>query len=422
MKKYGIYVLLLVCLFIGPIYKYVKADEFQFSVHAEPSVVDAAGETVKLKFMVSAGNNVITNCKFKVSVPSGVAFVEDESPNGWNIDKGTNGYLLDSSDGVTQGVIMNSVYKVNSNSTITVSGIECGNVDKDEVYPIDEEIKVDVKIADTVNIKVDGVAVSGKITNPLAASKNDFVLSVVSGDASVQSNVKVEIADTTSGTKQLCSGDTCKEVTVNFSSENFCGSAECLAFKPSVGDNVQINVYVGSTLNKSFYVIKELTQTETLDASLKYLKVWGHEIKLVEGQTIYPLDVPANVSDYTVVAELSDPDNFIWDDEDNPSKYNFKTDTINLIIRPKDTEAVGAKEVVYVVVINQDGGTNSGQPSSSAPSSSSSNRPASSSPISNNNVSNPQTSGISQFVIAIILFVSLLATLSLYKKNMEEYK
>lgn len=423
MKKFGIYGLFLVSLLFGAFYKNVYADEFKFSVHAEPSVVDAAGSQVKLKFIVSAGETVITSCKFKVSAPAGVTFVEDESPNGWNIDTGTKGYLLDSSDGVKEGVIMNSIYKVNSNSTITVSDIECGSVENDAVYPYEGEIKVDVKIADTVNIKVDGVAVSGKITNPLAASKTDFVLSVVSGDESVQSNVKVEIADTASGTKELCSGAECKEITVNFSSDNFCGSVECLAFKPSVGDNIQINVYVGSTLNKSFYVIKELTETETLDASLKYLKVWGHEIALVEGQTIYPLKVPANVSDYTVVAELSDPSNFVWDDEDNPSKYNFKTDTINLIIRPKNTEAVGAKEVVYVVVIEQDGesssnnqssGTVSGGNSSSANNNNNNN--------SNNNVSNPQTGGILQFIIAIILFVSLLATLTLYKKNMEEYK
>jgi len=411
MKKCKFYILFMICVILYPFGHDVNASEFSFSVHAEPAVVDASGEQTKLKFMVSTGSeeDVITSCQFKVSAGSGVRFIEDESPNGWNVDKGTNGYLVDSGDGVSEGVIMNAIYEVYSNTTITVTDVECGNVDKDIVYTVDEAISVDVKIADTVNIKVDGVTVTGKITNPLAAMKQSFVLAVTSADISVQGNVRVEIADTATGTKQLCTGDTCKEVTVNFSSENFCGSAECVAFKPSVGDNIQLNVYIGSTLNKSFYVIRELTNTEVLDASLKKLKVWGIDIELEEGKTFYTIKVPASTTDYSVVAELSDPNNFVWDDEDNPSKYNFKTDTINLIIRPKNTEAIGAKEVVYVVAIEQDGSSSSSKPIN--PSSSSSNP-----------ISNPQTSGISQFIVAIVLFGSLSLALTFYKKNMEEYK
>lgn len=430
MKKYGLWIFIMICfVIVGVGHERVNADEFSFSVHAEPSVVDATGENVKIKFMVDAGNNTITNCEFKVSAPSGVQFVEDESPNGWNIDTGANGYLLDSSDGVSQGVIMNSIYKVNSDSTITISNVKCGNAEKDEMYNLDKDITVDVKIADVVNIKVDGVVVGGGVANPLASSKNSFVLSVTSADTSIQGNVKVELADTVTGTKQICLGDECKEITVNFSNDNFCDSVNCKDLKPQLGDNIQVNVYVGSTLDKSFYVIREIgEEVKPVNPTLKYLKVWGYEIELVEGQTVYPLNVPANVTDYSVVAELSDPDNFLWDEEDNPSKYNFKTDTINLRLIPKDYEALGAREEMYVVVITQDGDGNTTPPpssSSSTPSNSSSNKPASSSSnnnSNNNNVTNPQTSGISQFIVAIILFVSLGSVLSLYKKYMEEYR
>lgn len=431
MKKYGFYIILVMCLlFVGISYSEVMAqeDDFEFSVYAEPSVVGKKGDTVKLKFMISTKKDVITNCKFNVNAPSGVVFVEDESLNGWFIDK-QNGYFLESTDGVSEGIIMNSIYEVHSDATITVSNIACGNIDPDNnidvEYKIENPISVNLKVSDMI-VKVDGIVVGGDVTSPLAATKTDFMLAVTSADSNIQSNVKVELADTATGSKQICLGDECKEITVNFSSENFCNSENCKNLKPQLGDHIQVNVYTGTTLNKSFYVIREIgDEVKPVNPTLKYLKVWGYEIELKEGQTVYPLNVPANVTDYTVVAELSDPDNFEWHDEDKPSKYNFKTDTINLRLVPKNYEALGAREEVYVVVITQDGEEKpSSAPSSS--SSSSNNNPANSSSSNNNNndsnISNPQTSGISQFIIAIILFVSLGVVLNLYKKYMEEYR
>jgi len=425
MKSIKLYFLFVLCLVFIPCRSVYAADDFKFSVYPEPAVVDASGGQTKLKFMVDTGsssNEVITNCQFNVSEDSGVKLVNNEPSNGWNLTTGTKGYVLDNVDGVSSGVIMNAVYEVYSTSTITISNVECGNSETDKVFTVSEDIKVDVKIADTLNIKVDGVAVSGKITI-LNSNKSEFVLSVVAADVSAQSGIKVEIADTASGTLPLCTGDACKDVTADFISGNFCVSEECLAVKSQIGDNVQLNVYTGSDLNKSFYVIREQSQATVLDATLSYLKVWGVEVELKEGQTVYSISVPANVTDYTVQAELSDPNNFEWDKEDNPSKYNFKTDTINLILRPKDTQALGAKEAVYVINIEQDGDSSSSSSNDNSQPSSSSNKPSSSSNSSSNNAtSNPQTSGISQFVIAIILFVSLFITLNFYKKNMEEYK
>jgi len=428
MKKNVLYILLLLCLFLGPIDANVSAEEFSFNVYAEPSIVEAPGDNVKLKFVISAGNELITNCEFNVTVPDGVKYVGDESPNEWIVDNGSKKYVLESIDGVSQGVIMNSIYTVKSNSTITVSNIICSTA-QDKEFVVEDDVKVDVKIADTVNIKVDGVPVSGGVTNPLAADKTSFVFSATSVDTNIQSNIKIEIGDTVTGSKTLCTGQECTEINVNFTSENFCDSANCKTLKPKLGEHILINVYIGSVFNRSFYVIKELTNVQPIDGSLKYLKVWGKEVPLEEGRREYTVNVAANATDYSVVAELSDPDNFEWHDEDKPSKYNFVTDTVTLILVPKNSELLGAEEKVYVIHIVKDGEpsapSSSSSDSSESPSSSSSDSsyiPPSSSSSNGGNVSNPHTSGISQFVIAIVLFVSLGATLSLYKKNMEEYR
>lgn len=424
MKSIKLYIILILCLVFMP-FENVYADEnFEFSVYAEPAVVDASGGQTKLKFAVSMGegsNEVITNCQFKVDAPSGVKLVSDEPSNGWNVTTGTKGYVLDNVDGVANGVIMNAIYEVYSATTITISNIECGNSETDNTFTSSQDIKVDVKIADNINIKINGVAVTGGVTTPLAANKSDFVLSVVSADVSLQNGIKVEMADTSGGSVQLCSGDACKDITVDFISGNFCVSSECLGLKSQMGDVIQLKVYSGDSLNKTFYVIREQSgEAPVLDPTIKYLKVWGVEVELKPGEREYPVTVPANVTDYTVQATLSDPENFYWDEEDNPDKYNFKTDTINLILRPKDTEAIGAEVVTYVIRINQDGDSSDGssKPSASNPSS---NKPSSNNPSSNPS-SNPQTSGISQFVVAIILFVSLFVALNFYRKNMEEYK
>ena len=147
MKKYGFYIIFVICLiFAGIGILEVNADEFKFLVHVEPAVVEAAGENVKLKFVVSSGNNYITNCAFDVypSSESGITFEKDEAVNGWVIDRiSKTGYVLESIDGVNDGVIMNSVYKVSNSSSITVSNVKCSTADDTE-FKVEDDIVVDV--------------------------------------------------------------------------------------------------------------------------------------------------------------------------------------------------------------------------------------------------------------------------------------
>jgi len=440
-KKYT-YVLFGLCLFFWSFNcDVVSASEFKFNVYPEPAVVSSSLDEVKLKFVVESASDSITNCTFNVFTSSGVKYVRDDEANGWNITTGINGYLLDSTNGTSNGsvVIMNSVYQVINDATITISNIECGSSEADKVFKV-KDIKVNVGVSDDVNIKIDGYSVSGGVANPLSVDKNNFNLSVVTGNASLQDSVKVMLVgieclgtdcQNTVYDKELCVGDECKDLLVDFKKENFCLNSECLVFKPTFGNSLRMKVLLNDSEVKTFYVIKEAGNAPVLDPSLEYLKVWGHEIELVEGQREYNLPIKGEVTDYSVVARLSDPDNFIWHEEDNPDKYDFETNLITLIFLPKDPSALGAEDVVYIINIEYDGeggSSSSSQPSddssSSSSSSSSTPKPSNGGNNAGNNSNvdkNAPTGGISEFVVAIILFVSLFFVLTLYKKNMEEY-
>ncbi len=425
MNKNKLYFLLIICLILIPLNTVYATDlKYDFEVYAVKNVVSNAGDVVNLKFSVSTENynkEAITACKFKVTPNSGLTLVEEKATSGWKLTTGQL-YLIETEGvGEKNSVILESEYKVNETSSIKISDIYCEALEPNEAGGKHDDITIDLKIIEGPTIKINGKTIIGSIET-LSANKKDFVFSATSSDISEQNNIKVEFQETKSGNKIICAGEECLEKTIEFSDENLCSTAACQDVKNQIGDHILVKVYSGSTSVKEIYISKEISSAPTLDPTLKYLKVWGIEVELEKGKTEYEIEVPANVTDYTVEAELSDPDNFVWDDEDRPSKYNFKTNTINLIFHPKNTETIGASTETYVIKIKQDGEQSSSEPSSSSPPSSSSQPPSSSQSSSNKPITNPQTGGISQFIIAIILFVSLLISLSLYKKNMEDYK
>lgn len=432
MKRIIFNILIILCLVFLPCRK-ISADEdlkFNFNVYAEPSTVTTAGDKSTLKVVISTeSTNPIMACSFSIKADSGVSLVEESvvGKNGWTFESSNNyvieadeGHGISKNNGETGVVVLNLSYTVNNGtSKITFSNIECGEPSKDLMGSHDDVITT-LKVANGLNVKIDGVTVGGGIAPAISAQKTSFALTALSSITSDQTNVKVVAKDTATGDVLICQGEICRETIVDFNATNFCTSSICNNFKISqgIGDNILLEASItGVDVKQEIMIIKESTGTTILDNSIANLVVWGVNVPLVKGQTVYPVSVPPNVTDYTVAATLSDSTNFKWDADENPSKYNFKTDTIILIVRPMNDNIIGATPETYTINIIEEGG------SSSSSSSSSSSKPistpsSSSTPI----ISNPQTGSITQFIMATILIGSLFISLIVYKNNMKEYQ
>ena len=173
--------------------------------------------------------------------------------------------------------------------------------------------------------------------------------------------------------------------------------------------SIEIRVGTGDRLvTYSLIVSKKIS-----DNDIKYLSsltIGGKTISLVNGK--YDYEVSLNdTSSFTVRAVLEDSSKYLIENLNGNIEsgiYEITTNNTSLaiIIKPKDA-TTGLEGVIYSVTVKK---INEQDTSSSNPTDSS-----------QNNISNPQTGNISVFVITLILISSLIISLNMYKKNIENY-
>ena len=427
MKKYLKLFFMLFLLYIPSVVYGDTLENFHFSAVASNKVVNSAGDETTIKISLSTTNtqNAVTGCKFKVNASgnSEIVSLTGSAGNGWKETSGQE-YSITSNEGVkatsadteASTVIGNVVVKVNGETKVTFSDITCFSADNDSSGS-HENVEISLKVADNIVVKIDGSVVPGGIWPIKPSTKESFLLSVTSRDADTLSNTSVKAINTLSGEVLLCDNTSLGNCTVNFTSNNFCVSGElCAGVHSEVGDI--INVVISDSNNSyepiSFFVSRELDSDEKFynDASLTRLNVFGSEITLIDGQNDYNVTVPGNQSSYSVTAILSDPEHYKFDDEDNPEKYNFRIDTVNLLVVPKDDKMLGAVRRAYTINVTFLDENSSSDSQQIIPPPSSSVKPSSSTPI------NPQTGGLATFFVAFILFGALIVSLRTYNRNM----
>lgn len=401
--------------------------EFNFSVNAANSgVVASSGDTNKITVFISS-SSPINSCSFSLISPqSGAQFSEiTEEVNGWKSTESNGSYTISSEEGLTDAdnkIIAYVEYTVTGSATITFSNITCSTGSSSGTH---NDVNVNLKVADSIIVKVDGSVVDADIVpNLLPANKNSVLLSVTSSNQTIQDSIKIYAKDTASGDVLICDSSQASNCTVNFTSNYFCTSDVCntLKIEKGAGDNIKFGIEASGGVERSFFLLKEVTQAVYSDSSIATLKVYGVEIPLEKGKTDYTdIRVPNNTENISVQATLSDPEHYAWDEEDNPNKYDFLASTVNLIVRPKDPNALGANESAYAIHITFEGG----DPITPSPSSSSSSQNDTpiiiSSSSSSSRNSNPQT-GISEIIIALVLVGSLIFSVIMYRKNMNSYE
>ena len=423
MKRYLKIFITLLLLYIPSVVYGDELSNFRLEVKSTNLIVDNVGDesTLKVSLVTTNVDSSITQCSFRVNTSSNAQLVSFSgvSGNGWSDTANGQEYVLTSETGIkttsaeteASVTIGNAVVRVNGEATFTLSNMTCTSDSGTSGSISDVSVTLGVT-ADDISVKIDGSNATGDLYTISPSTKENFILSITSRNADTLSNVTVKAKNTLSGEKLLCDSSSISNCAINFTNDNFCVSGDsCIGVRSSEGDVVLVSITQGDTVLREIYVTRQLSEDGSdffTDSSLSYLNVYGNEIELVEGQNRYEIVVYGEKEEYSVMATLSDPDHYQWAEEDNPTKYNFRTDYILLRVVPKDRSMLGANDRNYeIVVLFQDDSSSSSQ---AAPSSSV--KPSSS------RQTNPQTGGIASFIVAIILFASLIYSLRTYNKTM----
>lgn len=407
MKKrlsYLIVLLFVFCFYMMPIY----ADSgFEFKAQVDNTEVVVGSEATIKVLIKSNQTDGLTTCRFKAISDSGMELVSKNEANNWKISSSSSDiYLLEDTSEVGLTIdnsgngkaILEFKYKINANSKLSFTGIECANATNDFTHG---DVTVNFT---TKEVSADNTLSALEITNGEITTVGGFTPDNTSYTVNINSSNFGIVATASNSDYQS---------TIKITDESGKElNASNITFSPNSQGMMLVLITVNNNKVYNLLINRDTSgDIQEYDNTLKSLTVGGKNVDLAsctkEGSS-YTCSVALNsrVDSYTVKAVLNDPNNFEFD-ENNGGNGNYTTDSFLVIIKPKDT-SLGVSELRYIVNVSMPGSDSN--PSSSKPSSSS------------NVVQNPQTGSISSFVMAIVLVFSLVASVILYQKNMESYK
>ena len=380
--------------------------ELSFSVDAKP-----VGETTVVKGSEAAVNvslnsdTALSSCTFNIVADAGIEFVSKSSMNSYVVrDEGENIIVERANTDVSfvsgQNVL-ELKYKVNNDGKLTIKTISCKSaVDDKTGSASDKFIEFKTKeVNDDTSLK--SLTVTGGTLSPkFSASAYNYT---------------VQLHDTKFSLNMTASNSDYQDKIVVTDVDGNVLDASNIIFKNDGGQGIMV---VTITVNgKTKYELGVRYVQEELDNSLASLKVGGQEIGLESGKYDYSVNVGKDINEVKIEATLKDSNNFKFVDGNGPTTLQV-TSAINsyaLMIEPKDSSS-GGKGVTYLITINREGVS---VPVEKPSSSSNNNKPSNNNQ--GNTTTNPSTGGISMFLMAFILIVSLIGSIYLYKKNLEGY-
>lgn len=222
--------------------------------------------------------------------------------------------------------------------------------------------------------------------------------------------IQLDSADTTKfklSAEAVNSADTIK--VVDESGTEFELSKD-IDFIPDDSGSMRIIITVGSGSNAVVYnlIVNRPTPQGVGKPTLKSLIIGGNTVALVNDTFDYTVTLDADsIKNYTVVAELSDPDNFRFKNSDVLSPHELSgAQEFMISIVSKDGKAYGSENYIITVKAAEGG---------------SGTTPTSPTPIQETPKSNPSTGSGSAIFMGILLVVSFAASMYYYKKNMSQY-
>ena len=186
-----------------------------------------------------------------------------------------------------------------------------------------------------------------------------------------------------------------------------------IAFTTSGGNSdMLVLVVVGSGDSAVTYTLSIIkpAQQNTSDNGIASIKIG--DVTATKGSTGTYTITLKDVVEYTIEATLNDPANYKFSDETLTylKPYTFSNENgedreIPLIVVPKDNSS-GLASATYFLIVKQSNSSSTPTPTPT--------------PSGNNTNNNPQT-GVGSTMMGIILIVSFIASIYLYKRNLNSY-
>ena len=378
--------------------------EFSFSaavVGGNTSVVKGTEAVIN----VSLNSEVYLNkCSFTITNDSTVEFVSGSGMNKYSLANTGNTYEIsrDAADTEfsTGSPVMQLKYKINDDGKVTIKNLECSSAADNQVGTYTEEMVLNFNaIEETVDTTLSKISVTGGTLSPNFSSsiknysinldKTTFSLDLTASNAHYQDDIVVTDED----------GNKLDIKNITFKNNN----QGKMPIVIKVNDDTVYNLLV-------VYEEKELNN------SLKTLKVDGKEISLEDGKYDYTVTIGKSVNSVKIDASLNDSTNFKFTDEFNGTQIvqtPSGTTSYPIIIQPSNSQ-IGAESVTYIIKLIKETSGNNGSNNNSGTSNNNSNN-------SGNINKNPTTGGISIALMICILLCSLVGSIYIYQKKIENY-
>lgn len=425
MKNKLCYILLgvLMCFsFMGNVFA-VTTSNLDFTVTATPDATTVVkGNEVTITLNLKS-DSPIEMCGFQVTSDSTLEYVDWNEKNLWQIYSGaisdfTIANDVDTTTPLTNGEnILGIKYKVNGDGKVTIKTVNCS-------YVIDSDNALEGTYEDVV-VNITAKDLSEDYTLSDLKVTNGTLLTPITTPTD-NNQYMIKLNSSTFGLKATASNEDYQDKIVFKDANGNVISDESNI--THVGDGGQTTMKMTITVNEQMtYVLFIEYYNPDLDNSLKSITIDGVELPLTEGQDDYEYTIGKDVTSFEVSAVLSDSTNFKFSDNGNvqgTGTFTINDVTyVNIVIVPVSSD-IGGESRSYNIIVTKEGSVvedpseDDGDGQSSTGGSSSS----SSSSSSGNVSSNPTTGDISMFFMAFILIASLVGSIILYQKNLENYK
>ena len=421
----------------------VFADEYQVNVLATPSATEVLeGEEVTVILSIKS-DSLVDTCVFETTFDSTLEFVDmniDATSGGWMLNKGSaNSFAVEnvtnSTASLSNGLnIVQMKYKINGDGALAIKAVNCsyaGSANKeDQVEDVEiETVTINFKAKTLSEVTtLDSLVVNkgGTMSEPFVSSKNGtyfielsslaFGLEWKTTNPDYQNNVKV----------------------INYDTKEEINDPNNITFESNGATGMPIQVVVSDNNGNSttYTLVAIMSQQIEYNNTLKSITINGQQIELVNGKFKngtyeYEYTVENNVSSVKIEAELNDSENFKFNTDKGNAPGNFTiNDVINaeIVIEPKSSE-IEAIALSYKIQITKKESATTKPEEDKTPSGGNTgnnnggnSNGGSSNETSKNPTYNPNTGGVSMYIMAVILIVSLVGSIVLYQKNLNAYK
>lgn len=376
----------------------VKADN-SISIHCNPSEVLKNGTTSCT--INGTSSTTITSVDLNVVLDSGLEIVGGVTlPTGYqgNYDNGQISIYGFENTG-TNWKIASFNLKVSSAGTIKLNNVTFNDSDPAiETYSV-HNASVNLTIKEDTPVQVSGL----KSFSASPGTYTGDMINIKTASLKLSSDVstfKIEAVPNNETDTVTCKNghpnENGEEPLLNCNSIQFVGNGG--------NNNMLVHIYVGS--EKYILSVTKEAGIDVGKPELDTLTIGSVTVKLEPGKYDYgPIELN-DVSNYLVSWTLKDSANYEVAYYGGNSTTRSGAGFVNIQIIPKD-DSSGLNTVTYSIEVVETG--KGGQPTSNPTI-----RPSDTN-------SNPQTGGTSATIMAVILFLSLGASIYFYQKNMSSY-